>query len=515
MRRILRATLLFAACARPPAAADELPRITAIEIRPGNVFTKAEADKSFIPYGLANAIHFVTRDSLIRKQLLFAVGDPLDLERLAETERNLRASGLFRWVLVRAEGTTVIVETGDTWTLLPKGSFSRKAGVLTYSIGVEESNLLGTGRSLGFNYDKGTQRIERSLAFVDPNFLLPYARLELSASDLSDGKAWSANFSRPFFALDNLRAGNIGYQQARFETTVYAGGEEQARYHELFRDFQAGMGFRVKYSGDRVTRLLGSVEWQDTELTQGSLGPPPPPEPRRRFLFIGAALDSEGRSWIQRTNAEQMDRVEDFNLAPGGQIELGFSPAVLTATAAGRARARGSLGGVFPSGFWVANVTGETLYQDGPRNAIVTADAKGFLLRGLTTLVAHFGVASGWHLDSERQIYLDGERGVRGYRLHAVSGTGRFVMNLELRQEFFPDVLNLVSFGAAAFIDSGLAWGPPDGSWTLADAGLGLRFGLSRAAKNTILRLDVSKAFLPDPLGRAGWLLSFSSGQAF
>jgi hypothetical protein len=166
-----------------------------------------------------------------------------------------------------------------------------------------------------------------------------------------------------------------------------------------------------------------------------------------------------------------MDRVEDFNLALGGQIEVGLSPAVLTATAAGRARARGSLGGVFPSGFWVASATGETRYQDGPRNAIVTADAKGFLLHGMSTLVAHFGVASGWRLDPEVQIYLDGERGVRGYRLHAVSGTGRFVMNLEYRQEFFPDVLNLVSFGAVAFIDSGLRARRTE--LTLADFGPG------------------------------------------
>jgi hypothetical protein len=416
---------------------------------------------------------------------------------------------------VRAEGTTVFVETGDTWTLLPKGSFSRKGGVLTYSVGVEEANLIGTGRSLQFNYDKGTQRIERSLSFADPNFILPYARLELSASDLSDGKAIDAELSRPFFALDTLRAGNIGYRQARFVTTVYAGGEEEAKYRELFRGFVAGLGFRARYTGERATRLLGSVEWQDTELSQGALGPPPPPEQRRRFLFIGGAVESEGRGWIQRQNAEQMDRVEDFNLAPGGQVEVGLSPQVLTATAAARARARGSVGGLFPSGFWVANVAGETRYQDGPRNAIVTADAKGYLLSGMTTLVGHLGVVSGWRLDPERQIYLDGERGVRGYRLHAVSATGRFVMNLELRNEFFPDVLHLVSFGAAVYIDAGLSWGPPDGSWTLADAGIGLRFGLSRAAKNTILRLDVSKAFLPDPLGRAGWLLSFSSGQAF
>src|SRR5262249_4791498 len=176
-----------------------------------------------------------------------------------------------------------------------------------------------------------------------------------------------------------------------------------------------------------------------------------------------------------------------FNLAPGGTLEIGLSPAVLTATAAARFRGHGAVGGLFPSGFWTAGLTGETRYQDGPRNALLAVDGKGFFLGSFATLVGHLGVATGRRLDPEKRIELDGEKGVRGYRLHAVSGTGRFVMNLELRKEFFPDVLHLVSFGAAAFIDAGLSWGPPDGSWTLADAGLGLRFGLSRAAKNTIL----------------------------
>jgi hypothetical protein len=514
LRRLLRATLLLSFIAGHPVRGDELPRITEIVIRTGNVFTKSEEEKSFFPYGLANAIHTVTRENLIRKELLFAVGDPLDLDRLAETERNLRATGLFRWVLVRAEATRVFVETGDTWTLLPRGSFGDKGGVVTYSAGIEEDNLAGTGRSLFLNYDKGTQRIERSLSFSDPNFILPYALLKLSASDLSDGGGVAGEFSRPFFALDTLRDWDLLYQQSRFVTTLYAGGQESAKYRERVRDFQAGLGLRVRYTGDRAWRLLGSVEWSDTELFPGRLGPPPP-SGARRFLFLSSGLQTEGREWIQRENAEQMDRVEDFNLAPGGAVEIGLSPAVLTAQAAARFRVRGSVGGLFPSGFWVANVAGETRYQDGPRGATVTADARGYLLRDMTTLVGHLGVLSGSRLDPEAQIELDGERGVRGYRLHAASGTGRFVMNLELREEFFPDVLNLVSFGAVAFIDSGLSWGPPDGSWTLADAGVGLRFGLSRAAKNTILRLDVSKAFLPDPRGRAGWLLSFSSGQAF
>ena len=46
------------------------------------------------------------------------------------------------------------------------------------------------------------------------------------------------------------------------------------------------------------------------------------------------------------------------------------------------------------------------------------------------------------------------------------------------------------------------------------DLGVGLRIGLPRTPKN-LLRVDLSYALNDDPLGRRGWMMSFSSGQAF
>ena len=100
----------------------------------------------------------------------------------------------------------------------------------------------------------------------------------------------------------------------------------------------------------------------------------------------------------------------------------------------------------------------------------------------------------GWNLDPENQIPLDGETGVRGYRLHAVEGNRRLVGNVEARVLVVPEILQLVSFGLAAFGDVGWSWGEPDGFWHLADAGVGLRIGITRASKNSLLRMDVARA---------------------
>jgi outer membrane protein assembly factor BamA len=507
---------LVALIAAGRAAAAGGTVITEIEIRTDNVFTKSEAAEAFFPYRLANALHAVSRTSLVEKYLLFKVGDPLDLNVLADTERNLRATGLFRYVLVRAEGTRVIVETADAWTLLLRGSLSRKAGVLTYQAGAEESNLAGTGRELKFLYDKGTERISRSFTFADPAFLRPYTLLRLLYSDLSDGTAYEGRLQRPFYALDTPWSGGVFYHQARFQPTTYAGGEEAASWIEHQTVFRADGGILKTATSNSAIRLLASVEWNYTTLGTGDFGPPPPPAvPPRRFLFLGAAVERDMRRWIQRVDVERIGRVEDINLAPVGRFELDFSPEVSGATGAARVLARGSMGTLIPHGFSTATVTGETRYENGPQNAIVNLDVRAYLQSPRFTFVARVGAVSGWNLDPEVQFYLDGENGLRAYHLHAVSGSGHVVGNLELRTVFFYDVLKLVSFGAAAFADVGLSWGDPDGLWRLADAGVGLRFGLPRSSSNSLLRLDIARAFHADPLGRTGWLVTFASSQAF
>ena len=47
------------------------------------------------------------------------------------------------------------------------------------------------------------------------------------------------------------------------------------------------------------------------------------------------------------------------------------------------------------------------------------------------------------------------------------------------------------------------------------DAGIGLRLAMSWAPVMNVFRLDAAYAFQRDPTGRRGWLISFSTGQAF
>jgi hypothetical protein len=488
-----------------------------VEIRTTNVFAPQEAAKSFFPYGLANALHFTTRSSFIQEQLLFQPGDDLRPDLLAETERNLRAFGLFRRAYVRAEGTRVVVETADAWTLLLRGSLSNKGGVTTYSMGAEEYNLVGTGRQFGFGWEKDIDRFSRSVFYADPDLFVPHNLLRLDAADNSDGQFLQFALGRPFYALDAPWALQSTFRRFDFDTKLYAGGEESTLWKEEERGILLTGGRLLSRDADGADRLLGSVEWTTVRLLDDGLGSPPPDDTRsqRTYLFFDVGYQREGSGWITRRLVDQIDRDEDFNLATSYQVEIGASPHYGASEAAGRAIMSASTGTLIPSGFALATVNASTRLHGGFENALLSGDTRAYFLLDPWTFVGNISTTVGWDLDPETQIPLDGQNGVRGYRLHAVEGDRRLVGNVEARVLVVPEILQLLSFGFAAFGDAGYSWGDPDGFWRLADVGVGLRIGITRASKNSLLRMDVARSLHPDPLGRTGWLLSFSSGQAF
>ncbi len=124
----------------------------------------------------------------------------------------------------------------------------------------------------------------------------------------------------------------------------------------------------------------------------------------------------------------------------------------------------------------------------------------------------------GWNIDPDVQIFADAQAGLRGYKLRAFEGDGRVIFNVEHRVFSGWQWFGLISPGLAAFVDAGLV-GSPANPMRLGDikvdAGIGLRLAMSWAPVMNVFRLDAAYAFQRDPTGRRGWLISFSTGQAF
>ncbi|MGH7489489.1 MAG: POTRA domain-containing protein, partial [bacterium] len=153
-------------------------RIGTITIHPLDVYSKDEARHGRL-YQLADRLHIETRESVIRKFLLFREGDVYSPERLAETERNLRAMQFLKSALVVASSphdgvVDVVVTTQDSWSIAPETQAGSKGGKSTVGATLSETNLLGLGKDLELGWQNGVDRSRIGVTYNDPAFFAPY-----------------------------------------------------------------------------------------------------------------------------------------------------------------------------------------------------------------------------------------------------------------------------------------------------------------------------------------------------
>lgn len=117
------------------------------------------------------ALHPVSREATIRRQLLFAAGDTVDTLLVAESLRRLRAERLFSDAVIVARrcepngDVALVVRTRDSWTLRPTARF-RSPDML--SLGVQERNLFGTGRAVSVTGELSPRRRGAAVSYTDP-----------------------------------------------------------------------------------------------------------------------------------------------------------------------------------------------------------------------------------------------------------------------------------------------------------------------------------------------------------
>ena len=104
-----------------------------IVIERENVFDPSNPKENNWLYRFANRVHIVTRDKVVRKQLLIASGDDYSKRLSDESERILRKNRYLYdvdIVPIRYENGVVDLEvkTRDLWSLMPELSLSRAGG---------------------------------------------------------------------------------------------------------------------------------------------------------------------------------------------------------------------------------------------------------------------------------------------------------------------------------------------------------------------------------------------------
>jgi hypothetical protein len=506
---------------------EEALRIGTITIRRRDVFSPEEEARGWV-YRAANLLHLETRTSVIEQFLLFGEGDLYDPSKLAETERNLRKLPFLKSATVvarpRDEGLVdVEVVTQDAWSTELSGTFSRKGEKATLGTSISESDLLGYGKQLSVHYAQHAERTIRSVEYRDPALLGPYWEGRLLYATNSDGRQKHLEVARPFYSLATSWSLKLAVDDLKQHEQIFGGGRRLSSFRGSHRQRLGDYGFLLRAGEGKAERLALGFDLVDDTFEPLPPRPSPMLPENRSFRYLFARYELLDSDYVKCNFVNRDSRYEDFNLGPELSVQLGLSPAAFgldrnTALLRASASRGWRLG---DQGFLLGRLSYEGRIDQGVRNQIFSAGA-GFVRKFETrlpqTFVSRLELDRGWRLDRDVQFFADGATGIRAYRLQAFEGDKRILLNLEHRVFSGVEVLQLFSPGAALFFDA--AWIEPSTmslhlSRSKKDVGLGLRFAISRASSNNVLRVDLARTLDPDPRGRRGWSLSFSSAQAF
>ena len=526
--------LLCLNAAPSAAAARRKPRLPAglviasIQIETHEVFDTSAPPENKLLYQVADHIHRQTRDPVIARELLFAVGDRYDPALIEETERNLRSLSFIRRADIAAtvneEGAVdVIVRTYDSWTLQIVASFKRAGGNTNFQAGLAESNILGEGKAVSAVYNRTGAAESKSFSYSDPQFLdHKHLQYSMVAIESPGSQNYSLSLNRPFFAsiAPSAFGGTIGFVKTPVQTFTNGSAVGQVSQRTASAGINYGVAFAT--STERVQRVtFGLLEQHFDYRPIAYQGTGPMPD-REQLGFLQVSGDWQEVDFIKVRRIQKFTHDEDYNLGLEVVPAVWWAPAV---PALGTTQTQllpsvtATKGFTWSDQLLFLSAAYSSKYVDGGNGNRLAAFNATYYVRGLRyqTLAFHTALDLGWRLDPASPLTLGEANGLRGYGLSAFTGDRSALFNVEDRIYVWDELWRLLDVGAVVFFDSGYAWASstPVNMVNLRDSvGFGLRLAPSRSANNGPVRIDMARA-LSNNESRSRWSLSILAGQAF
>ncbi len=513
----------------PEADLDSLgPIVDSIVIDNRNVYDTDDPKYDNFLFRLANRIHIVTREHVIRRELLFRTGEPYPYELAEESARNLRSRLALYDAWIETETLPnghllVRVVTIDEWTLAFGPSVRTEGGDHEYEFLLTERNVLGRNQEVRARYVFGNSEKDFvDLAYTNQRmFGRPVRAAGGYRTDPVNGVKW-VELSHPYYNLTQsftYRA-EVGASEVRRD--VYS---DDLLIGQSFREgdwCELGIGSRTGtyrrklelscryyYRFDRTvgTALIDT----DPDLMEQALRSLPD-DSAYHLVEVGTAFSN--LDFTTQTRIDGFSYTEDFELGYGLGISYGraFLPD-FDRHAYDRLSASVSHGRRFGSNLWYGSWR-YTVWLRGERDLRRLSDVYSRFYRRwfeFLTLAMGFSYRSDWRADGTEGLVMGGETGLRGYDQYFRTGDRMAVLNLEAR--FFPDVrIHSAVFSPVLFTDFAQRWkrGEAFGTGDVYGAiGAGLRIALEHSARARLVRVDASYSEVNS------WRFSISAEQYF
>lgn len=469
-----------------------------------NIFATDTPEENKALFHLANRLHVRTRQSTIEQQLLFRPGDKFSRKKLDESERLLRSRRYLHFAAIRPVNyrdgrVDIVVETRDVWALSPTLNLGRRGGVNTSTVGVEAINVLGLGKLVSLNLKSDLDRTTRALTYQDPQLLGSRWTLATSYARSDDGRSLAFAVEQPFYALDTPWSGGVRWRDEERIDPVFSLGTRVEQFAVRQRAATLFAGTLLSQRAAWIARATAGVTYTHDTVLKLDTVPAQTDSNRLAYPHIGVQLLEDDFQKLENFN--QIGRTEDINL--GWQLSAQLGQA---SRAFGADRNATLFNGVLTHGSKLSEREillvdlGVNALRDPTREhtALASTNSRYYLRQSPARL---FYVNLRADVSTHTGLTLGGDNGLRGYPQRYQSGTGRWVFSAEQRlfTDWYP--LRLFHVGAAAFVDAGGTWGKSQFTNTsrgvLADAGIGLRLGNSRAGFGNVIHIDLAFPFNP------------------
>jgi hypothetical protein len=518
---LLGACIVAAAAGSSRSVEAQGTTIDTVRIVRTDVYTGAEASRYWYA-GLANRLHAVTRERVVRREVLVRPGERADSARREETARNLRRLGVFTETRVDTvrlpDGRLALdVTTHDGWTTRPAVGFRSVGGQALLSASLIETNIAGLGGTLDLRYiddpDRTTVRSELRL----PRIVRDQVTLGASYTGFSDGRSAWLLAEQPWFALSTrdawrVVASVIDGRVLRFREGTLAVTDSLTRQQTLVAG-EAGHALRASTAG--FVRVGVAAQYRREDFAPRGLAV----TTRTHTGAVTPFVEAQRANFVVVRNYRLLAPQEDIDLSTAVRLGAAIAPRafgydrtgagpLLVARTGVRLGARAfAVGTVRASGLWsggaldsgTATIAGTVVWQPDARQTIVA-----------------YGNA-GWDRDPwpGEEFDLGLVRGPRAFPLHAFTGDRQRFAMVEYKYTIPRVFAQTAVVALAAFAESGGAWFAGDRPRWGHDAGLGLRFGSTRTPQAVgSTRIDLAYR-LADDRQPAGFVVVVGSGFPF
>jgi hypothetical protein len=475
-------------------AADPPLRIDRIEIVRKDIFDTTKVEDRHIFGSVVNDLHVLTREDVVRRELLFKEGDELDETVLQESARNLRALGYLGDVTISSYAITetsavVAVVTQDRWSIDMLPAYKQEGGASAQRYTLKDDNFLGGGHSLSLSYSYQTDRPSphgTDLILRERNLFGTRLKALVQQRNAWDQQKTAIGLEQAYFSDRAPWAGGI-YAEFGHQKQVFYRDGMLTYDQETERQMQRGWVSMSLGSQALVRPVIGYLRIRSDYVD---------PRIYDNLDLVTISTSYLNRAFVERSCLNSSGRTEDMPVGFGAGVTMGKNfltrgvsaplyVAGVTLRCAMLLTDRSYFGwNASFQGYW-----GGSRKEEGTVNVLLLHHLK---ISTFQTFVAQVNAVVGLGWSGRRQLLLGSSTGLRGYNEQSFAGDRMITYGLEHRIFTNMDLL-FFRIGGALFLDGGTVWSgdaPPGRQRFSNAAGVGLRIENTKVQGAGLIRIE-------------------------